>query len=72
VEAGEGFAVIPSFGLPACWNRRVSVSRLVNPVVNLDFYQITNRAKKLPPGAEESMSFLQNYIARWAGRAGIL
>jgi LysR family transcriptional regulator, carnitine catabolism transcriptional activator len=72
VEAGEGFAVIPSFGLPACRNRRVSVSRLVNPVVNLDFYQISNRAKKLPPGAEEFMSFLQSYIARWAGRAGIL
>jgi LysR family carnitine catabolism transcriptional activator len=72
VEAGEGFAVIPSFGLPACRNRRVSVSRLVNPVVNLDFYQISNRAKRLPPGAEEFMSFLQSYIARWAGRAGIL
>ena len=72
VEAGEGFAVIPSFGLPACRNRRVVVSRLVNPVVSLDFYQIINRAKKLPLGAEEFMSFLQNYSARWAGRAGIL
>ena len=71
VEAGEGFAVIPSFALPACRNRKVWVSRLVNPVVNLDFYQISNRGKKLPPGAEEFMSFLQNYIARWAGRAGI-
>jgi LysR family transcriptional regulator, carnitine catabolism transcriptional activator len=68
VEAGEGFAVIPSFGLPACRNRRV----LVNPVVNLDFYHISTHAKKLPPGAEEFMSFLQSYIARWAGRAGIL
>lgn len=72
VEAGEGFAVIPSFGLPACRNRKVWVSRLVNPVVSLDFYQISNRGRKLPPGAEEFMSFLQNYIARWAGRAGIL
>ena len=72
VEAGEGFAVIPSFGLPACRNRKVLVSRLVNPVVSLDFYQISNRGKKLPPGAEEFMSFLQSYIARWAGRAGIL
>jgi LysR family carnitine catabolism transcriptional activator len=72
VEAGEGLAVIPSFGLPACRNRRVMVSRLVNPVVSLDFYQISNRGRKLPPGAEEFMSFLQGYIARWAGRAGIL
>jgi len=64
--------VIPSFGLPACRNRKVVVSRLVNPVVTLDFYQISNRAKKLPTGTEEFMSFLQSYIARWAGRAGIL
>jgi hypothetical protein len=51
---------------------QVWVSRLVNPVVSLDFYQISNRGRKLPHGSEEFMSFLQNYIARWAGRAGIL
>jgi LysR family transcriptional regulator, carnitine catabolism transcriptional activator len=72
VEAGEGVAVIPSFGLPACRNRRVMMSRLINPEVTLDFYQIRNRGKKLPSGAEDFTSFLQAYIARWAGRAGIL
>jgi DNA-binding transcriptional LysR family regulator len=72
VEAGEGVAVIPSFGLPACRNRRVVMSRLINPVVTLDFHQIRNRGKKLPSDAEDFTSFLQTYIARWAGRAGIL
>jgi LysR family transcriptional regulator, carnitine catabolism transcriptional activator len=72
VEAGEGVAVIPSFGLPACRNRKVMMSRLINPEVTLDFYQIRNRGKKLPSGAEDFTSFLQAYIARWAGRAGIL
>jgi LysR family carnitine catabolism transcriptional activator len=72
VEAGEGIAVIPSFGLPACRNRRVVMIRLVNPVATLDFHQIRNRGRKLPPAAEEFTSFLQNYIARWAGRAGVL
>jgi DNA-binding transcriptional LysR family regulator len=72
VEAGQGIAVIPSFGLPACRNRRVVMSRLINPVVTLDFHQIRNRGKKLPTGAEDFTSFLQSYIARWAGRAGIL
>jgi hypothetical protein len=43
VEAQEGIAIIPSFGLPACRNRRVVMSQLINPVVNLEFYQITNR-----------------------------
>jgi DNA-binding transcriptional LysR family regulator len=72
VEAGHGIAVIPSFGLPACRNRRVVMSRLINPVVSLDFHQIHNRGRKLPSGAEDFTVFLKGYIARWAGRAGIL
>jgi len=72
VEAGEGIAVIPSFAIPACRNRRVVISQLTNPVVNLDFYQITNRGRKLPVRAEDFTSFLKSYIARWAGRAGVL
>ncbi len=72
VEADEGIAIIPSFGLPACRNRKVAMSRLINPVVNLEFHQISNRGKKLPPGADEFAAFLKTYIARWAGRAGVL
>jgi DNA-binding transcriptional LysR family regulator len=72
VEAGEGIAVIPSYVLPACRNRKVVMSKLINPVVNLDFSRISLRGKKLPPGADDFTSFLQGYIARWAGRAGIL
>ena len=72
VEAGQGIAIIPSYALPACRSRKVVMSRLINPVVNLDFYQISNRGRKLPPGADDFTSFLQSYIARWAGRAGVL
>jgi DNA-binding transcriptional LysR family regulator len=72
VEAGEGVAIIPSFVLPACRNRRVVMSKLMNPVVNLDFSRISLRGKRLPPGADDFTAFLQGYIARWAGRAGIL
>jgi DNA-binding transcriptional LysR family regulator len=72
VEADEGIAIIPSFGVPVCRNRKVVVSRLINPIVNLEFYQISTRAKKLPPGADEFTAFLKTYIARWAGHAGVL
>jgi LysR family carnitine catabolism transcriptional activator len=72
VEADEGIAIIPSFGVPVCRNRRVVMSRLINPIVNLDFSQISTRARKLPPGAEEFSAFLKTYIARWAGHAGVL
>ncbi len=72
VEAGEGVAVIPSYGLPACRYRKVVMSRLINPVVTLDFSQLRLRGKKLPPGADAFTAFLQQHIARWAGRSGVL
>jgi len=67
VEADEGVAVIPSFGLAACRNRRVFMSRLVSPVVSIGLYLISNRAKKLPPGADEFTRFLKIFVSRWIG-----
>jgi LysR family carnitine catabolism transcriptional activator len=72
VEADEGIAIIPSFGLPVSRNRSVVMSQLINPIVNLEFHQINNRGKKLPPGADDFTAFLKAYIARWAGRTGVL
>jgi len=72
VEAEEGIAIIPSFGMPACRNRKVTMSQLVNPVVRFDFHLISSRGRELPPGADELTSFLKSYVATWAGRAGVL
>jgi hypothetical protein len=46
---GEGIAIVPSFGLAACRQRRISLSQLISPVVRIEFHLISNRAKKLPP-----------------------
>lgn len=67
VEAGDGIAVIPSFFMAACRNRRVSMSRLVNPVVTIGLFLISNRAKKLPPEADEFTEFLKSFVGRWLG-----
>lgn len=72
VEAGHGIAIIPSFGIPACRNRGIVMTRLIKPTVTVDFHQIRNRGAKLPAGSAAFTAFLQDYIARWAGRAGIL
>ena len=66
VEANEGIAVIPSFGMLACRNRKVTMSELIDPVVNLDFYQITNRGSRLSDDANGFSAFLKTYIASWA------
>jgi LysR family transcriptional regulator, carnitine catabolism transcriptional activator len=72
VAAGEGIAIVPSFALPDCQNRKLVMSRLVNPVVPLDFLQIRRGGRKLPPIAEEFTVFLRSYIASWAERSGVL
>jgi LysR family carnitine catabolism transcriptional activator len=71
VEAGEGAAVVPSFGLALCEGRNVVASRLVDPVVSTEFLQITQRGRTLPEGAEEFVAFLKTYFAGWAARAGV-
>src|ERR1700722_13323249 len=60
VEAEEGIAVIPSFGLPACRNRKITTSQLINPIVRFDFHMISRRGRELPPGADEFTSFLKS------------
>jgi hypothetical protein len=72
VEAGEGIAIIPSFGLAACRSRNVSMSELVEPIVTQEFYEISNRGVRAPEEAAEFSVFLKNYIASWAGEAGLL
>ena len=57
VEAEEGIAIIPSFGIPACRNRKVTISQLTNPVARFDFHLISGRGKELPPGANEFGAF---------------
>ena len=71
VEAGEGTGIVSASALPVCRHRNVVMTRLVNPVVLMDFYQVRNRGRTLSSAAVEFSTFLQGYIARWAGRAGV-
>jgi LysR family transcriptional regulator, carnitine catabolism transcriptional activator len=72
VEAQEGTGIVPSFAVPVCRRRNVAMSRLIHPSVPVDLFQIRSRARKLSASADEFTGFLQGYIARWAGRAGVL
>jgi LysR family carnitine catabolism transcriptional activator len=69
VEADEGIAVVPSYTLQACKNRRVVMSRLINPVAEVEFSLISNRGKKLPLDAGSFIEFLKRFFARWAGHS---
>jgi hypothetical protein len=44
----------------------LTMSELGEPVVSLEFYQITSRGRELP--AAEFSQFLKMYIARWAAK----
>ena len=69
VEAGESIAVVPSYALLASRGRRVVISRLINPVAELEFSLISYRGKKLPSVALEFTDFLKSYFSRWASHA---
>lgn len=66
VEAGEGIAVVPSYALMASRGRKVVMSRLINPVAEVEFSLITYRGKKLPAVALAFTEFLKSYFTRWA------
>jgi LysR family transcriptional regulator, carnitine catabolism transcriptional activator len=66
VEAGLGIAVISSFGVMASRDRNVRITEL-DPVVSLDFQEISNRGRKLSTEAVEFAAFLKTYIARRVG-----
>jgi DNA-binding transcriptional LysR family regulator len=66
VEAGAGSAVLPTFAVPACLERRVTTHPLAEPVVPIEVYQIVNRGRKLPAAADKFTRFLRSYIAEWA------
>jgi DNA-binding transcriptional LysR family regulator len=72
VEANEGLAIIPSFGLVVAPTRRVVMTQLVDPIVHLDFHQISTRSRPLSADAAAFATFLQAYMSRWAGRTGVL
>ena len=72
VDAGVGIAVVPSIALPECRNKGLQMSSLVNPTVQLDFYQIRKGGRKLSPVAEEFTTFLKNYIVEWARKSGLV
>ena len=52
VEAGFGEAILPSFIARACQRFQVNMSLLVDPVVSVDFSQITKKGRSLAAGTE--------------------
>ena len=69
VEAGEGIAVVPSYSLLASRNRNVVISRLINPVAEVEFSLISYRGVKLPAMANDFTGFLKSFFARWASHS---
>ncbi len=71
VEAGEGIAVVPSYAPFASRNRRVVMSRLINPIAEAEFSLISYRGKKLAPVALAFTEFLKSFFYRWAARSSM-
>ena len=59
VEAGLGYAVIPSFALNECLRRGLSIALLIEPAVHLDLYLISRRGSQAKPAATEFAAALK-------------
>jgi len=66
VEARAGAAVIPTFAIPACRGRRVSMHPLVDPDIPIELAQLVSRSRKLRPEVAGFADFLKDYIRDWA------
>lgn len=66
VEAGAGSAVVPTFAIPACRGRRVTMHPLTAPAIPIELSQLVSRARKPSPQIAGFAEFLKNYIAGWA------
>lgn len=71
VEAGEGIAVVPSYSLLASRNRNIVMSRLINPVAEVEFSLISYRGVKLPVVANTFTEFLKSFFSRWAAHSTV-
>lgn len=69
VAVGAGIAIVPSLCAPACRAERIAMSPLTDPMVPMDLYEIHDRGRKLPRGADEFMDFLKSFIQRWSDPA---
>jgi len=72
VEAGQGIAIIPSYGLLACSEKAIVANRLIKPAVSVDLHQIRHGGRELPSIADEFTSFLRRHIVAWANSTRIV
>ena len=64
VEAGLGHAVIPSFALAECLNRRVRIAMLGRPSVAIDLFVASRRGASQKTAATEFVSLLKEAMPR--------
>lgn len=67
VEAGLGHAVLPSFALPDCLRRDVTVAMLTDPAVSIDLHCATRHGAETSAVAADFMAALARVAARKPG-----
>lgn len=66
VSEGRGDAILPTTAIAACRSRPVRLEPLVAPLVELEYYEIRDRAKSLPSCASEFTELFMKYTSKFA------
>lgn len=64
--AGSGYAIIPTTANAACKGRPVRLQSIIEPAVELDYFELRDRARSLPACADEFSSLFSERISRFA------
>ncbi len=67
VQAGMGYAIVPSFALEECLRRGLRVSLLTDPPVHIDLFAISKRGAPPQPAALALSKALKDAANRWVG-----
>ncbi|VCU68041.1 DNA-binding transcriptional activator GcvA [Pigmentiphaga humi] len=62
--AGRGVAIIPTTAINSCRNWPVKLEPIVDPTVEMDYFELRDKARVLPPCADAFTSFLRESVPR--------
>lgn len=69
--AGCGAAIVPTTAYVNCIHRKLSMQPIVQPRVDLKFYEVRDRSRQLPSCVDEFTQLLKQHFARGLKGAGI-
>lgn len=64
VAAGRGVAIVPSTVVSACRSRPIQLEPIVDPIIEMEYYELRDRARQLPVCTDDFTDLIRELIPR--------